>query len=116
VTWYSRPVLFVTDIDPSVEFYVDKLGFVEAWRHAEDDRALVAQVDRDGCEIILSCQRPADTGHGLLFISLDPDTIDGVRAELVGRGVEVRDDHWGYRLMVVDDPDGNQLYFPYPAD
>ena len=116
MTWYSRPVLFVAEIDPSVEFYVCKLGFVEAWRYVEDGKALVAQVERDGCEIILSCQRPAGTGHGLLFIALDAGAIDGVRAELEGRGVEVKDAQWGYHVMVVDDPDGNELYFPYPDD
>jgi hypothetical protein len=36
-------------------------------------------------------------------------------AELEGRGVDVKDGQWGYRLMVIADPDGNQLYFPYPA-
>ena len=113
MVWYSRPVLFVADVDRSVAFYESKLGFAEAWRHVDEDKALVAQVDRDGCEIILSSQRPARTGHGLLFISLDPDAIDGVRTELEGRGAAVKDDHWGYRVMTVDDPDGNQLFFPY---
>jgi hypothetical protein len=23
---------------------------------------------------------------------------------------------WGYRLLVVDDPDGNQVFFNYPND
>ena len=32
------------------------------------------------------------------------------------RGVSVKDGHWGYRLLVVDDPDGNQLFFNYPNE
>ena len=52
---------------------------------------------------------------GLLFISLDLAVLNALRAELEGRGVAVKDGEWGYRLMVVSDPDGNQLYFPYPA-
>jgi len=28
----------------------------------------------------------------------------------------VTDGSWGYRLLVVDDPDGNQLYFNYPDE
>jgi hypothetical protein len=36
-------------------------------------------------------------------------------AELEGRGVDVKDGQWGYRLMVIADPDGNELYFPYPT-
>jgi hypothetical protein len=29
--------------------------------------------------------------------------------------VDVKDGQWGYRLMVIADPDGNELYFPYPT-
>jgi hypothetical protein len=28
----------------------------------------------------------------------------------------VKDGSWGYRLLVVYDPDGNQLFFNYPAE
>jgi hypothetical protein len=49
-----------------------------------------------------------------MFISLDLSVLDALRAELEERGVDVKDGQWGYRLMVVVDPDGNQLYFPYP--
>jgi catechol 2,3-dioxygenase-like lactoylglutathione lyase family enzyme len=114
--WYSRPVLFVSDMERSIAFYVDRLGFHEHWRHAEEGRVLVAQVDRESCELILSSQEPAKTGRGRIFISLDVDVLHSVRAELEHRGVDVRDGEWGYRLMVVDDPDGNELYFPYPAE
>ncbi len=47
---------------------------------------------------------------GLLFISLDVEVLNALRAELEGRGVDVEDGHWGYRLMVIVDPDGNELY------
>ena len=114
--WYARPVLFVADMDRSIAFYVDQLGFVESWRHEDGGRTLVAQVDRRGCEVILSSQEPDKTGRARMFISLDVAVLEAVRAELEGRGVAVEDGRWGYRLMVVRDPDGNQLYFPYPAD
>lgn len=111
--WYSRPVLFVRDLKRSLTFYVDQLGFEEAWRHGEGDKLLVAQVDRGGCELILSSQWPENVGSGLIFISLDPDDILVVRHSFERRGVAVQDGWWGYRLMIVSDPDGNQLYFPY---
>ena len=115
-TWYTRPVLFVTDIDKSVDFYVNQLGFKQDWRYEEEGKAYVAQVERRGCELILSSQWPDKVGKGLMFISLDFGVLNALRAELEGRGVPVKDGNWGYRLMVVADPDGNQLYFPYPAD
>jgi hypothetical protein len=43
-------------------------------------------------------------------------TLDALRAELQARGVPVKDGSWGYRLLVVDDLDGNQLFFNYPNE
>jgi catechol 2,3-dioxygenase-like lactoylglutathione lyase family enzyme len=114
--WYARPVLFVVDINRSVDFYVTQLGFTERWRHEEGGTALVAQVDRHSCEIILSSQWPDKVGTALLFISLDAGVLLALRTELEAKGVNVKDGSWGYRLMVVHDLDGNELYFPYPKD
>ncbi len=51
-----------------------------------------------------------------MFISLDVEVLNALRAELESSGVDVKDGQWGYRLMVIMDPDHNELYFPYPAD
>jgi catechol 2,3-dioxygenase-like lactoylglutathione lyase family enzyme len=114
--WYSRPVLFVANVDRSADFYINQLGFALSWRYEEEGHALVAQVDRQGCELILSSQWPDKVGTGLTFISLDLDVLHALRAELVDRGVAVTDGSWGYQLMIVRDLDGNELYFPYPSD
>jgi hypothetical protein len=39
-----------------------------------------------------------------------------LRAELDAKGVPVKEGSWGYRLLVVDDLDGNQLLFNYPSE
>jgi catechol 2,3-dioxygenase-like lactoylglutathione lyase family enzyme len=93
--WFARPVLLVADIDRSVDFYVKQLGFTQAWRYEEEGKAWVAQVDRQGCELILSSQWPDKVGKGLMFISLDADVLDALRAELEGRGVDVKDGQMG---------------------
>jgi catechol 2,3-dioxygenase-like lactoylglutathione lyase family enzyme len=118
-SWFARPVLHVADVQASVDFYRDRLGFAESWRHAEGDQVLVAQVERDGCALIFSCQWPEKRGKGLMFISLGDgalDTMNAARSELEARGAPVKDGRWGYRLFVIDDPDGNQLFFNYPSD
>ncbi|HEY4904670.1 MAG TPA: glyoxalase superfamily protein [Candidatus Sulfotelmatobacter sp.] len=123
--WFARPVLHVKDVEASLLFYVDRLGFTIPWRYDEDGRTRVAQVDRQGCALILSDQWPEKIGKGLMFISLnvEPQTreaavaaLDALRAELETKGVAVKEGSWGYRLLVVDDPDGNQLFFNYPNE
>jgi catechol 2,3-dioxygenase-like lactoylglutathione lyase family enzyme len=123
--WFARPVLHVSDVEASLRFYVERLGFTVPWRYEEEGRVRVAEVDRSGCALILSQQWPEKVGKGLMFISLnvEPQTreaelaaVDALRAELETRDITVKDGHWGYRVLVVEDPDGNQLYFPYPND
>ena len=123
--WFARPVLHVRDVEASLSFYTNRLGFTIPWRYDEDGKVHVAQVDRQGCSLILSDQWPGKIGKGLMFISLnvEPETrkaataaLDALRAELEAKGVSVKDGSWGYRLLVVDDPDGNQLFFNYPNE
>ena len=123
--WFARPVLHVKDVEASVSFYVNLLGFTSPWRYDEDGRAHVAQVDRQGCALILADTWPDKIGKGLMFISLnvEPATreaavgaLDALRAEFEAKGVPVKDGSWGYRLLVVDDLDGNQLFFNYPSE
>src|SRR6202042_3618687 len=118
--WFARPVLHVKNVEASLRFYVDRLGFTIAWRHNEDGRADVAQVDRQGCALIVADSWPEKIGNGLMFISLnvEPATretavaaLDALRAELEARGVAGKDGSGGYRLLVVDGPDGNQGFF-----
>ena len=112
--WYSRPVLFVSDINRSVDFYVKQLGFTQNWRFEGDEgEALVAQVARPGIELILNAESPQKTGKALMFIALEREVLDALRADLEARGVDVKDGHWGYRVMVTTDPDGNSFYFAY---
>jgi catechol 2,3-dioxygenase-like lactoylglutathione lyase family enzyme len=123
--WFARPVLHVSSVEASLRFYVERLGFTVAWRYEEEGLARVAQVDRGSCALIFSDQWREKAGKGLMFISLivEPETreaavaaLDALRAEFEGRGVSVKDGQWGYRLLVVEDLDGNQLFFNYPNE
>ena len=123
--WYARPVLHVSSVEAALTFYVGRLGFTVAWRFEEDGRVSVAEVNRTGCALILAEHWPEKVGKGLMFISLnvEPETyetevaaLDALRAELEARGATVKDGRWGYRLLVVEDPDGNQLFFNYPKE
>jgi catechol 2,3-dioxygenase-like lactoylglutathione lyase family enzyme len=124
--WFARPILHVRDVDAALRFYGNLLGFTSPWRYDEEGRVRVAQVDRQGCALILANNlAPEKIGKAVMFISLnvDPATpensaaaLDALRAEIEAKGVLVKEGSWGYRLLVVDDLDGNQLLFNYPSE
>ena len=104
--WFARPVLHVSSVEASLRFYVDRLGFTVPWRAGTDGHVDVAQVDRQGCALILSEHWPEKVGKGLMFISLNVDAatheaevaaVDALRAEFEARDVPVKEGHWGYR-------------------
>jgi catechol 2,3-dioxygenase-like lactoylglutathione lyase family enzyme len=110
--WYSRPVLCVADIAAAKDFYVGKLGFAEKWRHEQD----VAQFDRDECEITVASHRPGKNGAAMLFVELTQADFAALPGMLADNNVAFRRGHWSYPVIIVEDPDGNRLYFPDPAD
>jgi len=124
--WFARPIFHVIDVEASLRFYMDRLGFQSPWCYREDGKAHVAQVDRQGCSLILADSWPEKIDHkGLIFISLNvepatheaaTEALDTLRTELEAKGVQVKEGSWGYRLLVVDDPDNNQLFFNYPNE
>lgn len=120
--WFARAVVHVRDVDASLRFYVEHLGFASPWRYEDAGRAFVAQVERDECALILSSTWAEKAGAGTVFVSINSDdgaaggaaALDALRREFESRGAAVKEGWWGYRLLVVEDPDGNQLLFNYP--
>lgn len=110
--WYTRPVLFVSDVNRAVRFYVDALGFEKGW-HEGDGTGTVCQVNRGECEIIL-CQDVSRRDKGRLFIELTGEGLAELRREFAARSVPNAETWWGNDVIRVDDPDGNELLFPLP--
>jgi catechol 2,3-dioxygenase-like lactoylglutathione lyase family enzyme len=108
--WYTRPVLFVADVNRALRFYIDMLGFEKSW-HEGDGAGGVCQVNRGECEIIL-CEDAARADKARLFVSLTPDAVTDLRRELVERSVPTKKSWWGYDVIQIEDPDGNELLFP----
>ena len=103
-------MLFVADVNRALCFYVDMLGFEKAW-HEGDGAGKVSQVNRGECEIIL-CEDPTRRDKARLFIELTPEGLADLRHEIVARSVPSKESWWGYDVLQVDDPDGNELLFP----
>ncbi len=88
------------------------LGFEKAW-HEADGAGTVCQVNRGECEIIL-CEDAARRDKARLFVELTADGLADLRRELLERRVLTKETWWGYDTLQVDDPDGNELFFPVP--
>ena len=112
--WYARPVLFVSDVQGALRFYIDKLGFEKRW-HSSDGKGKVCQVNRGECEIIL-CEDAARRDKGRLFVELTRDGLDELRHEIAERSVPTQNAWWGYDVIRIADPDGNELLFPLPGE
>jgi catechol 2,3-dioxygenase-like lactoylglutathione lyase family enzyme len=83
--WYTRPVLFVADVNRALRFYIDMLGFEKRW-HEGDGAGKVCQVNRAECEIIL-CEDATRRDRARLFVELTVDGLTALRREIVERSV-----------------------------
>src|SRR2546430_2960456 len=104
--WYTRPVFFVTDVSRTARFYVEMLGFEKGW-HSGDGAGNVCQVNHGECEIIL-CADPRRRDKARLFIELTAQGLADFRLEVAERKIPSRESWWGYDVLQVDDPDGNE--------
>jgi catechol 2,3-dioxygenase-like lactoylglutathione lyase family enzyme len=108
--WYARPVLFVADLPRALHFYITMLGFEKRW-HEGDGAGAVSQVNRSECEIIL-CHSATRSDKSRLFIELTQTGLAELQREIVERSVPSKTAWWGYDVIQIDDPDGNELLFP----
>ena len=108
---YTRPVLFVADVNRAIRFYVDVLDFEKKW-HEGDGTGTVCQVNRGDTEVIL-CQDAKRTDKARLFVELNPQEMARLRREIVERSIPNQKSWWGYDCIQINDPDGNEWLFPY---
>jgi catechol 2,3-dioxygenase-like lactoylglutathione lyase family enzyme len=97
------PVLPVSDLDNSIKFYTERLGFSLDWTSGA-----VCSVSRGGCHIML---RESDKGGAVwVWIGLASDALFN---EFRDRGVlvvqEPKNFTWAYEMKFAD-PDGNILW------
>lgn len=99
----------VSDLKVASDFYVEELGFVEAWR--DGDLSVGLQLPGDGTQVMLSTSgKPA--GPMYLVESLDRWIAEHTDAEVA---VE-RDAAGSGEVIGFTDPDGNVFYiFDQPS-
>jgi predicted enzyme related to lactoylglutathione lyase len=101
----SQPILRVENMQASLRFYVDALGF-ENVNWGTDD---FTSVSRDRAAIYL-CR--GDQGRGGAWVWIGVEDAEKLHAELKARGVTIRMPPTNYPWaleMQIEDPDGNVL-------
>ena len=101
------PILFVSDMQRSLRFYVDLLGFENAEWGDED----FTGVSRDSCTILLSKNSQGQPGT---WIYIGVENAREVYEDLSSKGVtilmEPTNKPWALEVNV-EDPDGHVLRF-----
>jgi catechol 2,3-dioxygenase-like lactoylglutathione lyase family enzyme len=118
------PSFIVSNVDQTIAFYCDKLGFETRFREPERD-PFFAIIGRDGAQIFVKSDRevsplPNHKRHPYMrwdaFVyASDPD---GLAADFAEHGAVFRapleDTHDGLRGFEISDPDGYVLFFGRP--
>jgi catechol 2,3-dioxygenase-like lactoylglutathione lyase family enzyme len=102
----------VSDVDRAIAFYRDRAGFVLDHDHDVGGGVRFVQLTPpgSGCSISLGTGLSSMAPGSLEGLQLVVADIEGARAELADRGVEVsevQDFDWG-RFVFFSDPDGNR--------
>ncbi len=111
------PVLLVADLDRSVTYFGERLGFACQVHGDPPDFAVAA---RDDATILLAlatdAERIVPNWHivdKMWNAYIRVDDVDAVYAEMQERGTpidyEIYDTPWGFREFGVQDPDGHDI-------
>jgi predicted enzyme related to lactoylglutathione lyase len=120
-----EPSLTVDDLDRSVRFYTDVLGFIVGQRWNGDNGKLLGVMLKAGvCQIGLSQDdwkkgRDRKKGEAMRLFCTTAQDIDALAARIKANGGQLtegpKNSEWGGgRTLSVDDPDGFHLTFHRP--
>lgn len=118
--------LRTTDLDGSIRFYTDTLGFSLAFRH-QDFYAGIRAGERDDDPIFhlkhVDARDPSiapvqQDGHFHLYFESDDAVAlaDALQAKGVRLREALHDTAWATREFVIEDNQGHVLYFGQPLD
>jgi uncharacterized glyoxalase superfamily protein PhnB len=109
------PSLTANDLEASIEFYTDVLGFVMGERWSDDGKLVGAMLKAGSCELGLSQDdwakgRDRRKGEGIRIFCATVQDIDALAARIQAAGRRLTEEpttqSWGVRSLSLDDPDG----------
>lgn len=115
------PSLTVDDVEASLRFYTDGLGFTVHERWEEEGRLLGVMLVAGSCHIGLSQDdwsqgRDRTKGVGFRIWADTAQDLDAIAERLDEHGIEHDGpkEQWGMRILSVTDPDGYKLSLTPP--
>jgi predicted enzyme related to lactoylglutathione lyase len=118
------PVLLVSDLERSVAYYSDRLGF-DCEVYGEPPNFAAATRDNATVLLALTDEPERIVPHWQIVKNMwnayiRVDDVDGLYAEIQGRGAPIDytiyDAPHGFREFGVQDPDGHDIAFGQPID
>lgn len=118
------PSLTVDDLESSLRFYADGLGFTVQERWEEDGKLLGAMLVAGACHLGLSQDdwsqgRDRTKGVGFRIWAETAQDLDRLAERMREQSIEhvgPKEESWGSRSLSVVDPDGYKLSFTTPRE
>ena len=118
------PLLYVDDVNRSIDFYQNKLGFAVVGQAESDGQVFWCRLERGGASLMLQLADQTEDGPSnergrgvaLYFVC---DDADLVRAEFAARGLDlapVSVAEYGMKQLFVPEPNGYSICFESPTD
>jgi len=118
---YLSPLLAVRNVEETIEFYKNILGFETGMVFPDENNPEYADLSKDGMVIMFLLAKNMGIGSdeklGIgvnLYMEIDGD-IDEYYAELKNKSVkfvyDIKDEHFGIRDFAIEDINGYQLTF-----
>src|ERR1700749_2122281 len=89
----GMPILRVSDLGASVDYYVHKLGFKVNWGYPEDGKSFFASISRGRCCLFLCV---GDQGNPGSWVWIDGKHVESLHAEFVASGAKIRNPPTNY--------------------
>jgi uncharacterized glyoxalase superfamily protein PhnB len=116
------PILFVQEIEPSVKFWTERLGFQKTAEVPEGGKLGFVILQKDGAEIMYQSyasvekDMPAISSpvrKGPTFLYIEVDNLDAIKSAVSGADVYMteRTTFYGSREIGIKDPAGHYVTF-----
>ena len=116
------PVLFVSEVEPCVKFWVDRMGFQKTVEVPDGDKLAFAMLQKGTVELMYQSYASADKDvveisqvvrKGPTFLYVEVDSLDAAIAAAKGSEVvmPVRTTFYGSREIGIKDPAGHFVTF-----